>query len=186
MPALAIVAMVGLAAVLVLVCAALVEVFRQLNDLREVTQLDDRPTPLTLPRDALAGASAIPLPGELAETPVAAVVVLSPDCATCITIAQDLGGQPLPTVWFTVAGEDHGESRVRRSLAGQGDRLVAGLGDALRDRLGLDVAPAVVVFDFGKVRHAFAVGSTRQVNALVPTVFELRGARDSLQVTAHG
>jgi hypothetical protein len=175
--AVAIVAIVVLAAVLVVVCAALVEVFRQLNALRAITQLDDRPIPLTLSKEALVNGRELSLPSEVADAPTAAVVVLSHDCATCVAIAEDLGAHPAPTLWFTMVGHD-GESRVSRALAAQREHLIPGLGELLRERLGLDVAPAVVVLEFGKLRHAYAVGSTRQVNALVPTVFELGSARE--------
>ncbi|HVL97036.1 MAG TPA: hypothetical protein VM266_14350 [Solirubrobacteraceae bacterium] len=175
MPVAALIALAIIAVLLVLVCAALVEVFRQLNELRAVTQLDDRPIPLTL--DARTRARRLPLPAPIAEAPQSAVVILSHECATCVAIAEELGREPLPTLWFTVVGGSRADSRVQRALAGQGDHRVDGLADVLRDELGVDVIPAVLTFEFGELRHAYAVSSTRQVNALMPTVFALGSRR---------
>src|ERR1700674_1800252 len=95
---------VGLAAVAVIVAlmsSALVEVYRQLAELRRSLQLEDVPRPLAL-RPGEIDASALTLPARLANEPEAIAVFLTPSCATCLMIADTFRGGSPATVWFVI------------------------------------------------------------------------------------
>lgn len=166
---LALIAVCVLATVLVFVCAALVEVFSQLRDLREVTELDDRASPLTLAEDAERDASALGLPEGLVEAPRAAVILLSSSCAVCGAIAKEIGSSVVPTVWYATADDDP-RSRVTAALVHQEDRLLPDMGERLRMEMGIDIVPSMLLFEAGTLRHAYAVGSVRQARAVIPAV----------------
>lgn len=171
---------------LVLVCAALREVFRQLRDLREVTQLDDRPLPLTLSQAAQGEQALVGLPVEANRSPTAALVVLSETCATCLAIAESYGDEVIPNAWFTVAdAAADAPSRVRRSLAPQRTHLIPGLAEQLRAQMGLEVVPAVLILNSGRLDRAYAISSVRQVGQVLPPV-NLAAAPATHGVTALG
>ena len=158
-----------LALVVAACAAALVEVFRQLAELRSALNLEDQPTPLSLKAGELNVAD-IGLPDELVAEPKAIVVFLSTSCATCLTIAEAFRGGSPSTVWF-VLPESPPPSTLVEILADSAERVILDDGDAIATRLGLNVTPSVLTTSFGQITRAQAVSSGRQVLALVPTVF---------------
>lgn len=155
-----------LAATAAVMASALVEVYRQLAEIRVALRLDDLPMPLALGRGELT-ASAIGLPHELAIAPEAIAVFLTTTCATCLMVAEMFRGGSPGTVWFVVPQSD---SDLATALEASSDRIVLDPDGAIAERAGLNVAPSVLTIRYGDVVRAQAVSSPRQVMSLVPAV----------------
>jgi hypothetical protein len=163
----------ALAAVLlvfvVAVCAAaLVEVFRQLAELRRSLGLQDQPIPLGLKSGELR-TDEIGLPKQIATEPQAITVFLSAKCATCLAIAESFRGGSPTTVWFVLPSPPVPE-KLLDVLEASASRVILDENDEITDRLGLHVTPSVLTSSFGEITRAQAISSPRQVLALVPAV----------------
>jgi hypothetical protein len=158
-----------LAFVVAISTAALVEVFRQLADLRSALNLQDEPTPLGFKTGELH-INEIGLPPEIAMEPQTAVVFLSAKCATCLQIAEAFREGSPETVWFVLADAPASDSLIE-TLAVSADRVIIDENDAIVNRIGLRATPAVFIASYGDITRALAVSSPRQVQRLVPPVF---------------
>jgi hypothetical protein len=158
----------ALAFVIAVCCAALVEVFKNLEDIRVVLNLSDEPTPMVLSTAALR-ASDVGLPGELDREPEVIVVFLSSKCGTCRSIAEAFRGGAPATVWFVLSGAS-ASAQLTDLLSESFDRLIHDPDDAIADGLGLNVTPSVVTTSFGAITRAQAVSSARQVLRMIPVV----------------
>jgi hypothetical protein len=168
---------VVLAGLVMLCCGALVEVFRQLAELRRSLNLEDLPIPLALKRRDLRAID-IGLPAELAEAPAALVVFLSAACTTCLAIAEAFRGGTPPSVWFVLPTPPH-PGHLLKTLSESAERVILDERDAIVGALDLRVTPAVLTMSFGEIRRAEAVSSPRQVTSLVPRVFAANGGASS-------
>jgi hypothetical protein len=153
----------------VAVCAAaLIEVFRQLAELRIALNLQDEAIPLSLRAGELS-TNEIGLPTALAAEPRTIVVFLSQKCATCLTIAEAFrGGSPV-TVWFVLPSPP-APTGLLETLVHSNERVVVDENDEIADKLGLHVTPCVLTTSYGEITRAQAVSSPRQVLGLIPTV----------------
>jgi hypothetical protein len=176
-----IVAIAGAAlALIVLACAAaLVEVFRQLSEIRGAINLMDEPIPLNLKSGELR-TDDIGLPGELAVEPQAIVIFLSLKCSTCLTVAEAFHGGSPATVWFVIQSSPR-SSMLSQMLADSAERVIFDEDDQIAMRLGLNVTPSVLTTSFGEIMRAQGVSSARQVLNMVPTLLP----RDATVPTRH-
>jgi hypothetical protein len=161
----------ALAVVVVVCAAALVEVFRQLAELRRTLNLQDQAMPLNL-RSGEFHTDEIGLPPELAVEPKSIVVFLSEKCATCLTIAEAFRGGSPSTVWFVLPSPPE-PAGLLATLAHSAPRVVVDEYDRIANRLGLHVTPSVLTTSYGEITRAQAVASPRQVLGLIPTVTPL-------------
>jgi hypothetical protein len=162
---------VALTLLLVVCAAALVEVFRQLAELRRTLNLQDQAIPLNL-KSGEFRTDEIGLPPELAVEPRSIVVFLSEKCATCLTIAEAFRGGSPATVWFVLPSPPEPVGLLA-TLADSARRVVVDEYDEIANRLGLHVTPAVLSISYGEITRAQAVASPRQVLGLIPTVTPL-------------
>lgn len=163
---------VVLAFVVTVCSAALVEVFRQLAELRSALNLQDEPIPIGL-KTGERRTDEIGLAKEITREPKAIVVFLSPKCATCLSIADAFRGGSPGTVWFVVPSSPAPTALIE-TLAESAERVILDENDEIANRLGLHVTPSVLTVSFGEITRAQAVGSARQVLGMIPTVFPLR------------
>jgi hypothetical protein len=159
----------ALAVVVALACAALVEVFRQLKELRTALDLDDVPLPLDL-RGTTIRATDLGLDGALSSLPETIVVVLSTKCATCLAIAHSFAGGSPGSVWFILQTAEDEPMNLGSILSSSRERLLLDPGGRMCERVGIQVTPSLLTVRFGEVVRAQAVSSVRQVLALVPVV----------------
>jgi hypothetical protein len=176
------------AMVLAVVCGALVEVFRQLADVRTVLRLDDRPLPLQLERPD-EDVTALGFPDELALLPEAILVFLSARCASCFSIAHSFKGGAPDSVWFVLEADGSDVEKIREPLKQSAERIVVDRDGGLAHAVGVEITPAVVSLEYGRVSSARAVSSFRQVTSLVPAVTPRvaeSGVRDHGLLVADG
>lgn len=159
---------VVLAAGVAVCCGALVEVFRQLADVRSALNLDDRPLPLAIKPGELQTA-ALGLPDEIEQEPEALIVFLSSKCATCLSIAEAFRGGSPSSVWF-VLHEADAAGRLWETLHESRTRVVVDDGERIATNARLEVTPAVMTARFGDVARVQAVSSPRQVISMIPVV----------------
>ncbi|MDX6518692.1 MAG: hypothetical protein QOF50_1538 [Gaiellaceae bacterium] len=170
-----------LAALVVLCCAALVEVFRQLAEVRRTLDLDDMPIPIGLQTDLQL--SDVGVPNALAQAPAAIAIFLSPKCATCLAVAEGFRGGAPGSVWFIVQTPPHPEDLLA-ILSASADRVILDEDDAIAGAIRLKVTPAVLTTSYGEITRAQTVSSPRQVMRLIPTVFPADGGAVSALVQA--
>lgn len=168
----------ALAFVVAVVCAALVEVFRQLADVRRAVNLDDAPRPI----DLRAGESRVldvGLPSALAEEPAAIVIFLSQKCATCLAVAEVFRGGAPRTVWFVLPSPPM-PTTLLEMLRESSQRVIVDNDDTIANRLGLNITPSVLTVAFGIVTRAEIVSTPRQALSLVPKLFPSQPPRSAV------
>lgn len=155
-----------LALVVTLCCGALLEVFRQLAELRKVLSLDDQPRPLNLVRPEISLVE-LGVPSSIGVKAEEIVVFLSGTCATCLAIAEAFRGGAPESVWFVVAANE--KHKVVVPLRSSSERLIIDPEGEIAARLGLEIVPTVLTLRFGAAVRAYAVATPRQVMSLIPT-----------------
>jgi len=154
---------------------ALIELFRQVQQIRNHLDLVDRPTPIDLGRAQGAAASTVGLPAGLDDASAAMVLFLSNKCATCHAIAASLSHAIPANMWIVVEPlvAEEGESFVKAFRLG-GERTIVDQGGRIADRLGLDITPSAIFVESGRLKRAETVPSTRQLFSMLPAVHRLQ------------
>lgn len=168
------------AVVVAISAAALVEVFRQLADIRTALDLQDEPMPLGVKSGELR-TDDVGLPREIAIEPQALVVFLSGKCLTCLAVAESFRGGSSETVWFVLTGVPVPASLIEM-LSESAERVIIDENDAIAARIGMHVTPAAFITTYGEITRAFAVTTPRQVQRMIPAVFT--GPPESLRAQA--
>lgn len=168
---------VALIAAVEIVCVlALMDQYKGLLQIRRGLGLIDTPRVLEIPNLGAAPApSALGLPAQLDAEAAAVVVFLSTKCTICRSIAEGLGGVVPTRMWVVLEGPSpeacaHWLAEVRLS----GERIVEDVAGEIARRLHLEVVPAALVFDRGKLTHAQTLPSLRQLERVLsqsPTRF---------------
>jgi hypothetical protein len=165
-----------LAVVQVVCVLALIDQYKGLLQIRTGLGLIDTPRVLEL---ANLGASPAPstlgLPTRLDAETAAVVVFLSTTCTICRSIGEGLRGVVPARMWVVVEGPSpeicaHWLEEVQLS----GERIVHDIAGQIAARLQLQVVPAALVFDRGKLKHAQTLPSFRQLERVLsqsPTRF---------------
>lgn len=178
-------AVVVLAVVVFVLCGVVIELFRDVRQLREAMGILDRP--LSIDIGALAGTrpSSHGLPAALDATPSALVLFLSDRCGTCRSIAAGLGGQLPPLVWVVLEARTPAsaakfvEAYNMGGLVGEG-RLTVDVDGSVAARLGLDITPAGFRVEDGRLAQATTVPSRRYLLSILPTPLQLRPVQTAL------
>jgi hypothetical protein len=169
----------ALALVVFVLCGVVLELFRDVRQLRDAAGILDRPLDIEIGTVAGARPSSIGLPDVLDATPSALVVFLSDRCGTCRSIAAALGGRLPPLVWVVLearspeSAEKFIESYELASLSSAGMVLVDADG-TIAGRIGLDVTPAGFRVEDGRIASATTVPSKRYLLSIAPKPVRLR------------
>jgi len=161
-----------LAALMFVELCALVELFRQVQQIRAHLDLVDRPTPIDLGRARGLAPTTFGLPDPLDTAQTAMVLFLSNKCATCRVLASALHGAVPLTMWIVVEpiieeGEAHAlveEFRLHseRTLIDRQGRIAG--------HLGLDITPSALFIENGQLHRASTVPSSRQMFSMLPEI----------------
>lgn len=164
-----------LAAVVFVQLGALMELFRQVQQIRQHMDLEDRPAPLALGRLTEEPATSVGLPAELDHARSAMVLFLTSRCATCRSIAAAFKAAVPLAMWVVVEpiADDDADAFVEEFQL-VGDRTIVDRGGHIADRLGLDITPAAIFIEHGRLQRAETVPSSRQAFAMLPAVRHLR------------
>ena len=164
-----------------LLFAALVEMYRDLRQIRDAIGILDRPVNIDIGVVAGTHPSAYGLPRTLDSVGSALVLFLSERCATCQALAAGLA-KPLPlALWIVFEGrtaESAAELLERYGLneiASRG-RVMADVGGEIAGRIGLHTTPVGFRVENGIITFATTVPSTRYLTSILPVTYRLREA----------
>lgn len=157
-----------------LLFGALVEVYRQVDQIRTYLRLIDEEIPIDLGAAAGLPATAIGLPAAVGEEPSTLVLFLSNKCTACRSIARAFNGVIPPSLWVVVEPVfDHEADAFIAEHRLGGERLIVDHGGQIAERLRLDVTPSVLFVEGGKLERASSVASSRQLFSMLPLVRQL-------------
>jgi len=173
-------AAVGLLALLVFVLfGALVELFRDVRQVRDVLGVLDRPLEVDLGGIAGTAPSEHGLPAALDAEASALVLFLSEKCATCRVLAAAVGAS-LPAGLWVVLEARSAESATAfldshgMSPATCGGRLVVDVEGRIAASVGLDTTPVGFRVEEGRLTRATTVPSTRYLFSVLPQPIRLK------------
>jgi len=165
---------VGVLAVLVfLLFAIVIELYRDVRQLREVAGILDRPLDVDLGDVAGTKPSAYGLPGALDSAASAIVLFLSDRCGTCQALAAGFRGA-LPTeLWVVLEAASPRATQEflashRLTAASTGGRLLADAAGKIAEGIGLRTTPVAFRVDNGRIAGATTVPSTRYLSSILP------------------
>jgi hypothetical protein len=181
MTALLVASVVVLAVLVVFQGLVLLEVVRQLSQIRRELDFDDRPVPVSVGK--LAG-QPLPEPARTVWSGNGAahdgvLVLLSTDCATCRLVAAglpDLLTQSEQKVVVILQARNHDEVTEMLAEAGLArDAVVVDLETEYASAFGIAMRPAAVVVRNGIVSEGAVVRNPRQLQQLVESLGSLSG-----------
>ena len=170
---------VGVLAILVFVLfGALLELYRDVRQLRDALGILDRPLTIDIGAVAQAAPSRFGLPPALDTAASATVLFLSDTCATCRVLAAALNAVVPPGLCIVMEARD--AKSAEQFLAAFGLHADAPDGmvcvDGSRDiakRLGLDITPAAFRVENGRLVSATTVPSARYLFSILPAPLKL-------------
>jgi hypothetical protein len=180
MAAIALIAVSVLALLVAFLFAALVEMFRDVRQMRDAVGILDRPLPVELGDVAGTTPSAYGLPRALDNAASAIVLFLSERCGTCHTLASALPRSLPPELWVVVEGrtvESTSSFLERYALSASSDgQVVADPEGEIARRIGLQTTPLGFRVDGGVFTYATSVPSSRYLNSIMPEPIRLKRA----------
>lgn len=160
-----------LAIVIFVQLGALVELFRQVQQIRTHLDMVDRALPLDLGTRQGAPPSTIGLPVSLDSEQTAMVLFLSNTCATCRSIAAALRGAVPHTLWVVVEPVFNDDADIFvEEFSLQGERVLIDRDSYIAGQLGLDITPSAIFIQEGRIERAQTVPSSRQLFSMLPVV----------------
>ena len=165
---------VGVLTLLVFVLfTALLELFRDVRQIRDALGILDRPLSVNVGPVAGKAPSQFGLPVELDAAKSALVLFLSDKCQTCRVLASTLGGSLPAGVWIVVeAPTSRAAAEFLESFgltARLKDRVLVDPSGEIAGKLGLNMTPVGYRVDNGIFREATTVPSFRYLASILPT-----------------
>lgn len=171
---------VGVLALLVFVLfGALLEMYRDVRQLRDVAGILDRPLNVDIGAAAGTKPSIYGLPQGLDSVPSAILLFLSERCGTCRSLAAGFG-RPLPAgLWVILEATDPRsaaaflDSYALRDISSDG-RVVIDVAGEIARRIGLDTTPVGFRVENGLLASATTVPSSRYLTSILPEPIRLK------------
>ena len=178
MAAIALIAVSVLALLVALLFAALVEMFRDIRQMRDAVGILDRPLPVELGAVAGTAPSTYGLPSALDHAASAVVLFLSERCGTCHMLASALPRALPLELWVVVEGRTAESTsafleRYALSASGEGQVIADPEGEIAR-RIGLQTTPLGFRVERGVFTYATSVPSSRYLNSIMPEPIRLK------------
>ncbi|HEX3578249.1 MAG TPA: hypothetical protein VHY33_06765 [Thermoanaerobaculia bacterium] len=181
MAAIALIATAVLALLVALLFAALVEMYRDVRQLRDAMGILDRPLPVNVTDAVGMRASTYGLPRAIDAADSALVLFLSDRCGTCRQLAHGLTRPLVSGLWLVLevrsdAGAADFIERYGLADSAREGRIIVDPTTEIARRIGIDTTPVGVRIENGAIAHATTVPSTRYLNTILPEPVELRQA----------
>ncbi len=181
MATIALIAVALLALLVFVLFGALLELYRDVRQLRDVAGILDRPLHVEIGSVAGSRPSSYGLPEILDSTVSGLVLFLSERCASCRALAAGLD-DPLPQgLWIIIQASSATsaasflESYALNDKTGN-HRVIVDIGGELAHRLGLEVAPVGFRVENGVLLSATTVPSSRYLTSILPVPVRLKQA----------
>lgn len=157
--------LVGFAIAIFLLFGAVIELFRDMEQVRQMTGVIDSPVSLEidLPKPLPEG---VGLPGEFLRQDQGLVLVLSDHCSTCGAIAEHLGGSLPASTWllFVPQSVESGNEWLSRFGLASERKLFVDILSKASTALGVNLTPAVLRIRGGMVVAAHTLPSGRRLD----------------------
>ena len=170
---------VGILSLLVFVLfSVLVEVFRDVRQIRDALGILDRPLTIDIGSAAGTPPSSYGLSRQLDDEPFALLLFLSDRCATCRVLAASLGGTLPAGLWIVVEAATSQAAaefiEMFRMTPTSGDeRVFVDPAGAVAGRLGLNMTPVGYRIENGVFTSAGTVPSMRYLASIIPIPSEV-------------
>lgn len=181
MAAIALIAVAVLGLLVAVLFAALVEMYRDIRQVRDAVGILDRPLNVELGAVAGTRPSEHGLPAALDSAASAVVLFLSDRCGTCHSLATSLA-RPLPSgLWIVVEGRNRASADAfveRYALStgvSEGQVLIDRDGE-IAERIGLQTTPVGFRVERGILTEATSVPSSRYLSSILPEPVRLKRA----------
>lgn len=173
---------VALLALLVfLLLGAVVELFRDVEQLRDELGIIDTPRDVELGNVAGGDPSSYELPKALDNEPFAIVLFLHEGCGTCKSLAEGLNGRVPDGLWLVIEARSREVATgflSRHGLSeGVSQRVVIDEGQHSANLLGLDTTPVALRIQNGTIVSASTVPSSRYLRGILPNLIRLNTGR---------
>lgn len=173
MAAIALIAVGALALLTFVLFWALVEMFRDVRQIRDALGILDRPLEVDIGPAAGTSPGSHGLPRQLDDAASALVLFLSDRCATCRILAATMGGALPAGLWIVVEAASDEAAAAFVEAYGLTPRLADGRvtvdsGGAVAGRLGLNMTPVAYRIENGTFKDAATVPSMRTLSSMVP------------------
>jgi hypothetical protein len=180
MAAIALIAVAVLALLIVVLFGALLEMYRDIRQMRDAMGILDRPLPVELSGIAGTRPSDYGLPRVLDSAATAVVLFLSERCGTCHALAAGLA-RPLPSgLWIVLEGRtpDRLQAFLERYAlnAGPDAPVTVDAEGEIARRIGLQTTPVGFRIADGVFTHATSVPSSRYLSSILPEPIRLKRA----------
>jgi hypothetical protein len=171
-----------LALVTFVLCGVVIELFRDVRQLREVNGILDRPLDVDLEDIAGTLPSTHGLPRALDSAATAIVLFLSDRCATCHALAGGFNGVLAPGLWLVLEARSAQSAeeflaRYQLTAAGTGGRLVVDVAGRVAESIGLRTTPVGFRVHDGRLMSATTVPSRRYLTSILPNRVRLERSR---------
>lgn len=170
---------VGVLALLTFVLfGVVVELYRDVQQLREINGVLDRPLDVDLGDVAGKAPSAYGLPRALDAVGSAIVLFLSDRCGTCHALAAGLHGTLPPGLWIVLEArspqstEEFLAKYALDAMSTDG-RLCVDVAGAIAERIGLRTTPVGFRVESGRLVRATTVPSRRYLSSILPRTVRL-------------
>lgn len=177
----ALISVAVLALLVFVLFGALLEMYRDVRQLRDVAGILDRPLSVDLGPVLGTAPSSHGLPRALDSAASAVVLFLSERCGTCRSLAAGLG-RPLPAgLWVVLEARDASsaaaflESYGLTAITSDG-RLIVDVAGEIAGRIGLETTPVGFRVENGMLANATTVPSSRYLTSILPEPIRLRRA----------
>jgi hypothetical protein len=150
-----------------------IELYRDVRQLREVNGILDRPLDVDLADVAGTRPSAYGLPKVLDSSASAIVLFLSDRCATCHALADGFNGALTPGLWVVLEARspqatDEFLARHGLTAAGTDGRLLVDVAEGIAEKIGLRTTPVGFRVQDGRIVGATTVPSRRYLSSILP------------------
>jgi hypothetical protein len=174
MAAIALIAVGALALLIFVLFWALVEMFRDVRQIRDALGILDRPMEVDIGAAAGTNPGSHGLPQQLDDAASALVLFLSDRCATCRILAAAMGGALPAGLWIVVeaASDDAAAAFVESHGLAPGlrnGRVIVDSEGAIAARLGLNMTPVAYRVERGLFKDAATVPSMRTLSSMIPS-----------------
>ncbi len=166
-------AVAGLALLTFVLTGVVLELYRDVRQLREINGILDRPLDVELEDVAGTVPSTYGLPKALDSVPSAVVLFLSDRCATCHALADGFQGALAPGLWVVLEARspqatEEFLARYRLTATSTEGRLLVDVGSLVADRIGLRTTPVGFRVQNGRLVSATTVPSRRYLSSILP------------------
>ena len=166
-------AVAALSLVTFVLAGVVIELFRDVRQLREINGILDRPLEVDLGAVAGTYASAHGLPLALDSAASAIVLFLSDRCATCHALAGGFNGMLAPALWVVLEARspqsaDEFLARYALTAASTGGRLVVDVAGRAAESIGLRTTPVGFRVEDGRLASATTIPSRRYLTSILP------------------